>query len=142
LVTSFLRYERIETTEAKGKEIRSLADQMITLGKRGDLHARRQAAAYLFDRSVVTHLFSEIAPRFVEKQGGYTRLIKTRVRYGDGAPMVILELSETQKKVLAEVPQANPAEASPASSPTSSTEQKGLPAPASSGDAAADTAST
>ncbi len=129
LVTSFLRYERIETTEAKGKEIRSLADRMITLGKRGDLHARRQAAAYLFDRRVVTHLFSEIAPRFADRAGGYTRLIKTRVRYGDGAPMVILELSEMQRKGVAEAPQAKPEAASEASSPVSSTEQKGLPAP-------------
>lgn len=97
LVTSFLRYERIETTEAKAKEIRSIADQMITLGKRGDLHARRQAAAYILDRDVVTRLFSDVAPRFSAKSGGYTRLIKTRVRHGDGAPMVIVELTEIKK---------------------------------------------
>jgi large subunit ribosomal protein L17 len=97
LVTSFLRYERIETTEAKAKEIRSIADQMITLGKRGDLHARRQAAAYILDRDVVSHLFADVAPRFSSKSGGYTRLIKTRVRHGDGAPMVIVELTEIKK---------------------------------------------
>ena len=97
LVTSFLRYERIETTEAKAKEIRSIADQMISLGKRGDLHARRMAAAYILDREVVSHLFSEVAPRFSAKNGGYTRLIKTRVRHGDGAPMVIVELTEIKK---------------------------------------------
>jgi len=97
LVTSFLRYERIETTEAKAKEIRSIADQMITLGKRGDLHARRQAAAYILDRDVVSHLFADVAPRFSSKNGGYTRLIKTRVRHGDGAPMVIVELTEIKK---------------------------------------------
>lgn len=97
LVTSFLRYERIETTEAKAKEVRSIADQMITLGKRGDLHARRMAASYIMDRDVVSRLFSEVAPRFSRKNGGYTRLIKTRVRHGDGAPMVILELTEIKR---------------------------------------------
>lgn len=102
LVTSFLCYERIETTEAKAKEIRSIADQMITLGKRGDLHARRQAAAYIMDRDVVSRLFSDVAPRFSSKNGGYTRLIKTRVRHGDGAPMVIVELTEIKKAEKAE----------------------------------------
>jgi len=94
LVTSFLRSERIETTEAKAKEVRALADQMITLGKRGDLHARRQVAAFLFDPAVVAHLFSSVSPRFMHRNGGYTRIIKTRIRYGDAAPMVILELTE------------------------------------------------
>lgn len=97
LVTSFIRYERIETTEAKAKEIRSIADKMISLGKRGDLHARRMAAAYIMDKEVVSFLFSDVAPRFQNKNGGYTRLIKTRVRHGDGAPMVILELTEAKK---------------------------------------------
>lgn len=97
LVTSFIRYERIETTEAKAKEIRSIADKMISLGKRGDLHARRMAAAYILDKEVVSTLFSDVAPRFQNKNGGYTRLIKTRVRHGDGAPMVILELTEAKK---------------------------------------------
>lgn len=97
LVTSFLRYERIETTEAKAKELRAIADRMISLGKRGDLHARRMAAAYILDKEVVSYLFAEVAPRFMSRQGGYTRLIKTRVRYGDGAPMVILELTEAKK---------------------------------------------
>ncbi len=96
LVTSFLRSERIETTEAKAKELRALADQMITLGKRGDLHARRQVAAFLFDPAVVAHLFSSISPRFINRNGGYTRIIKTRIRYGDAAPMVILELTEAK----------------------------------------------
>lgn len=97
LVTSFLRHERIETTEAKAKEIRAIADKMISLGKRGDLHARRMAAAYILDKEVVGSLFSDVAPRFQNKNGGYTRLIKTRVRHGDGAPMVILELTEAKK---------------------------------------------
>lgn len=96
LVTSFLRHERIETTEAKGKEIRAIADRMITLGKKGDLHSRRMASSYLMSRGVVSSLFSDIAPRFSGRNGGYTRLIKTRSRFGDAAPMVILELTETE----------------------------------------------
>jgi large subunit ribosomal protein L17 len=96
LVSSFLHYERVETTSAKAKEIRSIADRMITLGKRGDLAARRMALSYLQSRDVVAKLFSEIAPRFVSRNGGYTRIIPTRQRRGDGAPMVLLELTETQ----------------------------------------------
>ncbi len=95
MVTSFLRCERIETTEAKAKEVRSIAERMISLGKRSDLHARRLVSSYLIGREVVLRLFSEVAPRFVGTNGGYTRLIKTRVRHGDGAPMVILELTKT-----------------------------------------------
>ncbi|MBI3359053.1 MAG: 50S ribosomal protein L17 [Nitrospirae bacterium] len=94
LVTALLRHERIETTEAKGKEIRSIVDKMVTLGKQGDLSARRTVLAYLLDSKVAMRLFSEIAPLFAAVQGGYTRLIKTRIRYGDGAPMVIVELTK------------------------------------------------
>lgn len=94
LVTSFLANGRIETTEDRAKTIRPIAEKMITLGKRGDLHARRQALAYLFDESVVTKLFSEIAPKFADRAGGYTRIIKTDVRRGDAAPLAILELVE------------------------------------------------
>lgn len=92
LVTSLLDHERIETTEAKAKEIRILADRMITLGKEGSLHARRRAAAYIRAQSVVSKLFKDIAGRFSERKGGYTRLIKTRRRVGDAAPMVVIEL--------------------------------------------------
>ncbi|MDN5346976.1 MAG: large subunit ribosomal protein [Clostridia bacterium] len=92
LVTSFLREGRIQTTEPRAKELRSLAEAMITLGKRGDLHARRQALAYLLDESVVTKLFKEIAPRYSDRQGGYTRLVKLGYRRGDGSPMVMVEL--------------------------------------------------
>jgi large subunit ribosomal protein L17 len=92
LVTSLLEYERIETTEAKAKEIRILADRMITLGKEGSLYARRRAAAYIRTKSVVSKLFKDIAGRFSERKGGYTRLIKTRRRVGDAAPMVVIEL--------------------------------------------------
>lgn len=92
LVTSLLEHERIETTEAKAKELRIMADRMITLGKDGSLSARRRAAAYIRSRSVVAKLFKEIAGRFSERPGGYTRLIKTRRRVGDAALMVVIEL--------------------------------------------------
>jgi len=92
IVTSLLKEERIETTEPRAKEARRIAEKMITLGKRGDLHARRQALSYLMEESVVTKLFETIAPKYRERQGGYTRIIKTGNRRGDAAPMVILEL--------------------------------------------------
>lgn len=92
LVTSLLEHERIETTEAKAKEIRILTDRMITLGKDGSLHARRRAAAYIRTKTVVSKLFKDLAGRFSERKGGYTRLIKTRRRVGDAALMVVIEL--------------------------------------------------
>jgi large subunit ribosomal protein L17 len=92
IVTSLLKEERIETTETRAKDLRRIAEKMITLGKRSDLHARRQALAYLTEEDVVTKLFEEIAPRYKERQGGYTRIIKTGFRRGDGAPMVLVEL--------------------------------------------------
>lgn len=76
LVTDFLKYGRITTTEARAKEVRSISEKMITLGKRGDLHARRQALAYILDESVVKKLFDEIAPKYKDRQGGYTRILK------------------------------------------------------------------
>ena len=92
IVTSLLKYGRIETTEPKAKELRSIAEKMITLGKQGDLSARRQAAAYLLDESVVKELFDNIGKKYADRQGGYTRIIKTGFRRGDAAPMVIVEL--------------------------------------------------
>ncbi|ETS92957.1 MULTISPECIES: 50S ribosomal protein L17 [Veillonella] len=92
MLTSFFQHERIETTEAKAKELRSLADQMVTLAKRGDLHARRQVLSYLMDEDVVKKLFDTIAPKYAERQGGYTRVIKTGIRKGDSAPLAIIEL--------------------------------------------------
>jgi large subunit ribosomal protein L17 len=82
---------RIETTEAKAKSIKPLADKMVTLGKRGDLAARRQAAAFLLDPAAVRKLFDDLAPRYADRNGGYTRIIKTGVRRGDAAPMAIIE---------------------------------------------------
>ena len=98
LVTSLLKNEKIETTVAKAKEIRPLAEKMITLGKRGDLHARRQALSVIHDETVVSGLFADIAPRFASRNGGYTRIVMTRTRPGDAAPMAIIELVELRKK--------------------------------------------
>jgi large subunit ribosomal protein L17 len=91
-VTSLLEHEKIVTTETRAKEISSIADKMITLGKKGDLHSRRLAGSYLMSETVLTKLFSSVAERYKERQGGYTRIIKTGVRKGDGAPMAIIEL--------------------------------------------------
>ena len=92
IVTSLFQHERIETTEAKAKELRKVADKMLTLAKRGDLHARRQVMAYMMDEDVVKKLFDEVAPKYKDRQGGYTRIIKAGVRQRDAAPMVIIEL--------------------------------------------------
>lgn len=92
LVTSFFLAERIETTEARAKEIQAFAEKMITLAKRGDLHARRQALSFMLDEDAVTKLFEKLGPRFEDRTGGYTRLLKKGCRQGDGAPMAILEL--------------------------------------------------
>ncbi len=90
-VTSLVLHGQIETTVAKAKSIKPLADKMVTLGKRGDLAARRQAAAFLLDPVAVQKLFDDVAPRMAERNGGYTRIIKTGVRRGDAAPMAIIE---------------------------------------------------
>ncbi len=92
LATAILKNERVTTTEARAKAARPIVEKMITLGKRGDLHARRQALAYLLEEDVVTKLFAEIAPRYTERAGGYTRIYKAAPRRGDGAPQAIIEL--------------------------------------------------
>ncbi len=92
LVTDLLGYEKITTTEAKAKQARSLAEKMITLGKHGGLHSRRQALSYIFDKKVTDKVFSELAERYAKRPGGYTRIIKLGRRLGDGAPMAQLEL--------------------------------------------------
>ena len=100
MVTSLLEHERIYTTEAKAKELRRWADWMITLGKRGDLHARRQALQIIRDKSVVHKLFTDLAQRYQARSGGYTRTVKVGFRVGDGAPLSLIELmaGETEKK--------------------------------------------
>lgn len=92
LVTSLLEHGKIETTVSRAKETRALAEQMITLGKRNTLHTRRQALAFITKEDVVTKLFEEIAPKYQERNGGYTRIIKTYERRGDAALMAIIEL--------------------------------------------------
>ena len=92
LVTDLLREGRITTTDTRAKEARRQAEKMITLAKRGDLHARRQVLAYVYDESVVTKLFDEIAPKYEDRQGGYTRILKLGPRKGDNAELVFLEL--------------------------------------------------
>jgi large subunit ribosomal protein L17 len=91
LVTALLEQERIETTVAKAKEVRRMAEKVITLGIKGDLHAKRLAYSYLSDRAALAKLFSEIAPRFSGRNGGYLRIIQTRNRVNDSAPMAVLE---------------------------------------------------
>lgn len=106
LATDLIVHERIQTTEARAKELRSVVEKMITLGKRGDLHARRQVAQFIRRELVVTtndegeekeifaiqKLFEDVAPRYTERQGGYTRIMKMGPRRGDGAPVVVIEL--------------------------------------------------
>lgn len=92
LVTSLFEHERIETTLAKAKELRSEADRMITLAKKGDLHARRMALAFIQDKQVVYKLFEEIKDRYLDRNGGYTKITKLRYRKGDAAPISVIEL--------------------------------------------------
>lgn len=96
MVTSFLNHEKITTTDAKAKELRSIAEKMITFGKKGDLSAIRLASSYIRDKKVVTKLFTTIAPRYKERSGGYTRIVKLGIRPGDNAPMSLIELVEEQ----------------------------------------------
>lgn len=97
MVTSLLQHERIQTTDAKAKEVRRVADRMITLGKRGDLHARRRALRVIRRREVAAKVFDELAERYRERPGGYTRVVKLRRRPGDAAPVSIVELVADEK---------------------------------------------
>ena len=99
MVTSLFRHQQLETTDAKAKEIRSLAEKMITLAKRGDLHARRQALAYIQDKKVTHKLFDELQEKYHDRQGGYVRVLKKGVRKGDGAPTSIIQLVHGEKEV-------------------------------------------
>ena len=92
MVTSFLKYEKIRTTDVKAKELKQVAEKMITLGKRGDLHSRRQALAFVRDPEVVGKLFSDLSARFRDRAGGYTRIVKMGYRTGDNAPLSVIEL--------------------------------------------------
>ena len=92
MVTSLFKYEQIETTDAKAKAIRPIAEKMITLAKRGDLHARRQALSYMQDKEVTHRLFDELKSRYLNRQGGYLRIIKKGFRKGDGASVSVVQL--------------------------------------------------
>ena len=92
MMTSLFKHEQIETTDAKAKELRPLAEKMITLAKRGDLHARRQALSVFQDKAVAHRLFDEMKDRFLNRQGGYVRIVKKEFRKGDGAPISIIQL--------------------------------------------------
>jgi large subunit ribosomal protein L17 len=102
MVTSLFKHEQLETTDAKAKELRPVAEKMITLAKRGDLHARRAALSYIKDKPAIHKLFDELKGRYVDRQGGYIRIIKKGIRKGDGAPISIIQLlpaDEGKKKV-------------------------------------------
>ena len=92
LVTALFQHGQIKTTESKAKELRHVADKMISLAKRGDLHARRQAEGFVMDKAVTKKLFNEIAKKYTDRNGGYTRIIKLGLRQGDAAPVAIIEL--------------------------------------------------
>lgn len=109
MVTSLIEHEKITTTDIRAKELRKLADRMITLGKRGDLHARRQALQVIQDRKVVAKLFDMIGPRFKDRPGGYTRIVKLGIRLGDKAPLSQIELVEEAFTAKAKVATKSPA---------------------------------
>lgn len=96
LVASLFEHQRIETTLAKAKAVKSIAEKLVTLGKRGDLHSKRMVMSYIPNRTVVSKLFSEIAPRFTDRNGGYLRIVQTRQRVNDRAPMAIVEFVDYQ----------------------------------------------
>ena len=106
LVTSLLDHELIETTDPRAKELKRVADRMITLGKRGDLHARRQAASVVHGGAVLGKLFGDLAARYRTRPGGYTRVLKSRIRVGDAAPLSIVELVDRAER--GKVPEPTP----------------------------------
>ncbi len=97
LLASLIKYERIETTVAKAKAVKELADRLVTFGKKGDLHSRRVALSYLPDKELIRKLFTDIAPRFADRNGGYVRVVRTGFRIKDSAPMAILEFVDYSK---------------------------------------------
>ena len=119
LAGALIEHGRIRTTEAKAKEVRPIVEKMITLGKRGDLHAHRQAVAFLRSKSVAHLLFSEVAPRFADRPGGYTRVVKLGPRQGDSAPMAYLELVDYEPEARAAAAAHAAAQRAPASAAAS-----------------------
>ncbi len=137
LATSLFEHDRIKTTEAKAKRLRPHVERLITLAKRGDLHARRQVMAVIRDKDVVHKLFAEIGPKFATRPGGYTRIVKTVPRKGDNAPMAIIALCEELKTVTAEAEKARGTKVARAKKPTGSTRDIAADAAAESATAAA-----
>ncbi|WP_022882663.1 50S ribosomal protein L17 [Gryllotalpicola ginsengisoli] len=129
LAASLFTHKSIQTTEAKAKRLRPLAERLITFAKRGDLHARRRVLATIKDKSVVHELFTQIAPLVADREGGYTRIVKTGFRKGDNAPMAVIEL--VLEPVTPKVKKAKPAAASaPVEEPAEETEAAAAPAEA------------
>lgn len=124
MVTSLLEHEKITTTDARAKELRKVAERMITLGKRGDLHARRQALEVIRDRKVVAKLFDMVGPRYKDRPGGYTRIIKLGVRLGDNAALSQIELVEEELTKRT----AQAAAAAPAKKPRAKAKKENAPA--------------
>jgi large subunit ribosomal protein L17 len=125
MVTSLLKHEQIVTTDTKAKCVRPLAEKMITLAKKGDLHARRMALAYMQDKAVTHRLFEEIGGRFTDRQGGYVRIVKKGVRKGDGAPLSVVQLvsrSDESKKGKKKKKDKAAAKAAPKAPETSASE--------------------
>ena len=126
LATSLFEHDRITTTEAKAKRLRPLAERLITFAKRGDLHARRQVMTVIRDKDVVHKLFAEIGPKFAERPGGYTRIIKTGPRKGDNAPMAVIELVEAltaAQDVVREAERSRGTKLAPRKAPTGRTRE-------------------
>ncbi len=132
LATSFFKYESFETTVPKAKELRPVVERLITLGKNDTLAARRQAYSYLMDKAVVHKLFAEIGPRCSTRNGGYTRIVRTRVRHGDAAEMAIIELvDKVAEKAVAKKADSKKApakKAAPKKTATKKTAEKKAPA--------------
>jgi large subunit ribosomal protein L17 len=126
MVTSLLQHERIQTTDAKAKEVRRVADRMITLGKRGDLHARRRALRVIRQREVAAKVFDELADRYRDRRGGYTRVVKLRRRAGDAAPVSIVEL--VAEEATAPAKKGRRKKAAPAKAAEARPERKKAPA--------------
>jgi len=135
IVTSLFKYEQIVTTDAKAKSLRPIAEKMITLAKRGDLHARRQALSYLQDKAVTHKLFDELKDRYMDKQGGYIRIVKKGVRKGDGAPISVVQLipEGEEKKPVKQKPKktkkVKAASPKPQEQPTEKAQEEKTPEP-------------
>jgi len=123
LATALFEHNRINTTEAKAKRLRPLAERLITFAKRGDLHARRQVMTVIRDKDVVHKLFAEIGPKMANRPGGYTRIIKTVPRKGDNAPMAIIEIVEELASVVGEAERARGTKIAPRKAPTGRTKE-------------------